>query len=118
MLPVHCMPVCPCGVQRQPPSNYQPPLQPPQDWAPLLKGRRLMVLGADLSRGAAAAMAGLGQQAGLAAVEQEEEAAAAAGVEFAAVVGSVDRCAWDWRELRCELLVVLPNPSFLLKWPT
>lgn len=58
-----------------------------------------MVLGADLSRGAAAAMAGLGQQAGLAAAAEAEEEAAAAGVEFAAVVGSVDRCAWNRRAL-------------------
>lgn len=64
----------------------------PSDWVPALKGKRLMVMGADVSRGAAATLA-----AGL----QAEGAAAAAAmddaVEYAAVLGSWDRHVVQYR---------------------
>ncbi|KAG2499777.1 hypothetical protein HYH03_002074 [Edaphochlamys debaryana] len=53
------------------------PAGPPKDWVPELRGKRLMVLGADVSRGAAAVLGDAGAEA-------------AAGLEFSAVVGSVD----------------------------
>ncbi|KXZ41112.1 hypothetical protein GPECTOR_780g959 [Gonium pectorale] len=59
-----------------------------------------MVLGADVSRGAAAALGGMGQQQqpqqqG----DTEAEAEAAAGLEFAAVIGSVDSHLVDYRQV-------------------
>ncbi|KAG2423208.1 hypothetical protein HXX76_015466 [Chlamydomonas incerta] len=69
----------------------------PQDWLPLLRGQRLMVLGADISRGAAAALSGRGGDQQLAAAEAESEAQVSAGVEYAAVVASVDSHAVDYR---------------------
>ncbi|KAG2443017.1 hypothetical protein HYH02_009433 [Chlamydomonas schloesseri] len=69
----------------------------PKDWLPLLGDRRLMVLGADLSRGAAVELSGRGADPQLAAAAAESEAQVSGGVEYAAVVGSADSHAVDYR---------------------